>query len=65
MKALQITKYGDLKDSLKFAEVDKPQITDSEILIAVKAAALNPIDDKMDQGYLKDMLQLGLPVGIG
>ena len=65
MKALQITKYGDLKDSLKFAEVDKPQISDSEILIAVKAAALNPIDYKIVQGHLKEMLQLDLPAGIG
>ena len=65
MKALQITKYGDLKDSLKFAEVDKPQIKDSEILIAVKAAALNPIDYKLAQGHLKEMLQLDLPAGIG
>lgn len=65
MKALQITKYGDLKDSLQFADVDKPQISNSEILIAVRAAALNPIDYKMAQGYLKEILPLDLPVGIG
>lgn len=65
MKALQITKYGDLKDSLKIDDVDKPEISDSEILIAVKAAALNPIDYKIVQGHLKDLLQLDLPTGIG
>jgi len=65
MKALQITKYGDLKDSLKFAEVDKPEISENDILLAVKAAALNPIDYKIVQGHLKDMLQLDLPAGIG
>lgn len=65
MKALQITKYGNIKDSLKFGEVDKPEISGSEILIAVKAAALNPIDYKLAQGHLKDMLQLDLPAGIG
>ena len=65
MKALQITNYGDFKDNLKFAEVDKPQISNSEILIAVKAAALNPIDYKIVQGHLKEMLQLDLPTGIG
>ena len=65
MKALQITKYGDLKDSLKIADVDKPEISDTEILIAVKAAALNPIDYKIVQGHLKDLLQLDLPSGIG
>lgn len=65
MKALQITKYGELKESLKFAEVEKPAISDSEILIEVKAAALNPIDYKIVQGHLKEVLELDLPVGIG
>lgn len=65
MKALQITKYGDLENSLEFANVDNPEISNSEILIAVKAAALNPIDYKLAQGHLKDMLQLDLPTGIG
>lgn len=65
MRALQITKYGELKDSLKFAEVEKPEISASEILIAVKAAALNPIDYKLAQGHLKDVLQLDLPTGVG
>jgi len=65
MKALQITKYGEFKDSLKFAEVDKPKISDSEILIEVKAVSLNPIDYKIVQGQLKEMLELDLPAGIG
>ena len=65
MKALQITKYGEFKDSLKFAEVDKPKISDSEILIEVKAVSLNPIDYKIVQGHLKEMLELDLPAGIG
>ncbi|MAS69204.1 MAG: NADPH:quinone reductase [Zunongwangia sp.] len=65
MKAIQITKYGDIKDSLKIAEIDKPEISGSEILIAVKAAAANPIDYKIVQGHLKDMLKLDLPSGIG
>ncbi|WBL24525.1 NADP-dependent oxidoreductase [Zunongwangia sp. HGR-M22] len=65
MKALQITKYGDIKDSIKIAEVKRPEISGSEILIAVKAAATNPIDYKIVQGHLKDMLQLNLPASIG
>ncbi|WBL23539.1 NADP-dependent oxidoreductase [Zunongwangia sp. HRR-M8] len=65
MKALQITKYGDIKDSLKIAELKRPEISGSEILIAVKAAATNPIDYKIVQGHLKDMLQLNLPASIG
>jgi len=65
MKALQITKYGEFKDSLKFAEVDKPKVSDSEILIEVEAVSLNPIDYKIVQGHLKELLELDLPAGIG
>ena len=65
MKALQITKYGELQDSLKFAEADKPEISESEVLIAVKAAGLNPIDYKLAQGHLKEVLDLDLPASIG
>ncbi|WP_166435234.1 NADP-dependent oxidoreductase [Christiangramia sabulilitoris] len=65
MKALQITKYGDLQNSLQFSEIDKPEISENEILIAVKAAALNPIDYKLAQGHLKEVLDLDLPTGIG
>jgi len=65
MKALQITKFGEFKDSLKFAEVDKPEVSDSDILIEVKAVSLNPIDYKIVQGHLKELLELDLPAGIG
>lgn len=44
MKALQIVKYGDIKDSLAFNEVKKPSIQTNDVLIEVKAAAINPID---------------------
>jgi len=65
MKALQITKYGDFKDSLKFNDVDKPEISEKDILIAVKAAALNPIDYKIVEKNLKEMMTLDLPAKIG
>ncbi|WP_405198438.1 NADP-dependent oxidoreductase [Christiangramia sp. LLG6405-1] len=65
MKALQIKKYGEIKDGLEFAETSKPEISDNDVLVAVKAAALNPIDYKLVQGHLKDMLKLDLPTGIG
>ena len=44
MKALQIVKYGEIKDSLAFNEVNKPVIQAKDVLIEVKAAAINPID---------------------
>lgn len=65
MKALQIVKYGNLKDGLSIKEVEKPSIKASDILIEIKAAALNPIDYKLVSGDLKDMVPLSLPSTIG
>ena len=56
MKVLQIEKYGEFKDSLAFNEVSKPNIQATDILIEVKAAAINPIDKLIVLGYLQDML---------
>jgi NADPH:quinone reductase-like Zn-dependent oxidoreductase len=65
MKALQIVKYGDLKDSLAIVEIEKPSVKPNDILVAVKAASINPIDYKIVEGKLKDMLTLNLPVTVG
>lgn len=65
MKALQIKKYGEIKKSLSFEDIDKPEFKDKDVLIEVKAASLNPIDYKIVQGHLKDMMNLDLPVTIG
>jgi NADPH:quinone reductase-like Zn-dependent oxidoreductase len=65
MKALQIVKYGDLKDSLAIGEIEKPSVKPNDILIAVKAASLNPIDFKLAEGKLKEMVHLNLPSTIG
>ncbi|MEJ1223997.1 NADP-dependent oxidoreductase [Sediminicola sp. 1XM1-17] len=65
MKALQIVKYGELKEGLSINEVDKPTIKPNDILVAVKAASLNPIDYKLVEGHLKEMVPLELPTSIG
>ncbi|ADV50360.1 NADPH:quinone reductase [Cellulophaga algicola DSM 14237] len=65
MKALQIIKYGAIKDGLSINEVQKPSIQPMDVLVQVKAAALNPIDYKIIQGHLKDMISLKLPTTIG
>jgi NADPH:quinone reductase-like Zn-dependent oxidoreductase len=36
-----------------------------DILVEVKAASLNPIDYKLVEGKLKDMISLDLPITIG
>lgn len=65
MNALQIVKYGDLKDSLAIREIEKPSVQSNDILVAVKAASINPIDYKIVEGKLKGMLTLNLPVTMG
>ncbi|CAM3608314.1 NADP-dependent oxidoreductase [Flavobacterium gelidilacus] len=65
MKALQIIKYGEIKDSLSINEVKKPTLKPNDILVEVKAASLNPIDYKMVEGKLKEMISLNLPSTIG
>jgi len=61
MKALQIIKYGEIKDSLAFNEIDKPIVQAKDVLIEVKAAAINPIDKSIILGNLQSMLPIPLP----
>ncbi len=64
MKALQIVKYGEIKDSLAINEVNKPEVAANDVLIEVKAAAINPIDKYIIGGNLQDMLPISLPSSI-
>jgi NADPH:quinone reductase-like Zn-dependent oxidoreductase len=61
MKALQIIKYGEIKGSLAFNEVSKPTVQANDVLIEVKAAAINPIDKSIILGNLQGMLPIPLP----
>ncbi len=61
MKALQIVKYGEIKDSLAFNEVSKPVVQANDVLIEVKASAINPIDNYIILGNLQGMLPIPLP----
>jgi NADPH:quinone reductase-like Zn-dependent oxidoreductase len=61
MKALQIVKYGEIRDCLTFNEVSKPTIQAKDVLIEVKAAAINPIDKSIILGNLQGMLSIPLP----
>ncbi|MDW3650006.1 MAG: NADP-dependent oxidoreductase [Bacteroidia bacterium] len=61
MKALQVLKYGDLEESLAFREVSKPGIGATDVLIVVRAAAINPIDKSIILGNLQHILPIPLP----
>jgi NADPH:quinone reductase-like Zn-dependent oxidoreductase len=60
MKAIQLHQYGG-PEVLQFEEVKKPVPQDDEVLIQVKAAALNPVDSKIRNGYMKDIVPKSFP----
>ena len=65
MKAAQITKYGG-QDAIQLQNnVSVPQMSEGKVLITVHAAALNPFDWKVREGYMKDMMPLTLPATVG
>ena len=60
MKAVQVRQYGGA-ETLQLTEVARPTPGNGEVLIAVKAAALNPVDSKIRNGYLKDVVPVVFP----
>ena len=61
MKALQLIKYGEIKDSLTINEISRPTIQANDVLIEIKAAAINPIDKSIILGNLQGLLPIPMP----
>jgi len=64
MKAIQIHQYG-AADELSFEEIPRLQITDDQILIRIRDAGVNPIDWKIRQGYMKQVMPAKFPLTMG
>ncbi|HEX4420826.1 MAG TPA: NADP-dependent oxidoreductase [Kofleriaceae bacterium] len=64
MKALVATRYGG-PEALDIIERPEPEVGARDVLIAVKAASLNPVDFKIREGKLKLVLPLKLPIVLG
>ncbi|WP_299874894.1 NADP-dependent oxidoreductase [uncultured Cocleimonas sp.] len=64
MKAVRIHEYGN-RNVLAFEDAPMPSITSSEVLVKVVAASVNPVDWKIREGYLKEMVPYSMPVTLG
>jgi NADPH:quinone reductase-like Zn-dependent oxidoreductase len=61
MKAVRIHHYGG-PETLQYEDAPRPQPGAGEVLIRIYAAGVNPVDWKIREGYLKDMLPTSLPL---
>lgn len=64
MKAIVIEEYGD-KNVLVEKNIDTPKIAEDQVLVEVHATSINPIDWKVREGYLKEMLPFEFPIILG
>ena len=60
MKAVRIHEYGG-PEVLKYEDAPKPQPGPGEVLIRVYATSVNPVDWKVRQGYLREMMKYKMP----
>ena len=63
MKAVRIEHYGN-EEVMELADVERPQPAESQLLVRVRSAAVNPVDWKIRDG-LGEMFGMKLPVILG
>lgn len=64
MKAVRIHSYGDA-GVLAYEDAPVPSIGPHDILVRVVAASVNPVDWKIREGYLKEMIPYSFPLTLG
>lgn len=65
MKAIQIFKYNKQDISATLVEIAKPAIQTDEVLVRIKAAGVNPLDNKITRGGVKMLVPHQLPLTMG
>jgi len=65
MKSIQIRKYGG-SDVIEINQTTPtPTLTAVNVLVQIKAAGINPIDWKIREGYMQQMIPLQFPSILG
>jgi NADPH:quinone reductase-like Zn-dependent oxidoreductase len=64
MKAALIERYGS-NEVVRVGEIAVPTIGDTDLLVQVHAASVNPVDVKTRDGKLKTLLKYRLPLVLG
>lgn len=64
MRAVIIEEYGG-KENLKESEVPMPIAESHQVVIKEKATSINPIDWKLREGYLQEMMPWEFPIILG
>lgn len=64
MKAVQIKNYSKNIDAV-LCEIAQPELSDSEVLIRVKAAAVNPVELLILTGSIKLIQDYAMPLTLG
>ncbi|WP_075038370.1 NADP-dependent oxidoreductase [Halobacillus dabanensis] len=64
MKAIVIEQYGN-KDQLIEKEMKYPVPKENQVIVEMHATSINPIDWKLREGYLKEMLDFDFPIILG
>ena len=64
MKAIVAQRYGG-PEALDLTQRPEPNVRPTDVLIAVRAASLNPLDYKIRSGNVKLLLPLRPPIGLG
>ena len=64
MKAVRLHGYGG-PEVLRYEDAPRPEPAPDEVLVRVHAAAVNPVDWKIREGYMKAFLDYPMPLILG